>query len=96
MRVHCAVASAPRDRFSRFNRAHRRRRGADRQGGRRQVELDGPGEGPISMAPWILVVVAVFAVVAYFMVMRLLLQRSRELDKQVDFTKIRPWKDEEN
>jgi hypothetical protein len=46
------------------------------------------------MSPWILLVVAVFAVVAYVMVMRLLFQRSRELDKQVDYTKIRPWKDE--
>jgi len=48
------------------------------------------------MAPWIPLVVAVFAVVAYVAVMRVLAQRSRELDKQVDHTKIRPWKDEED
>jgi hypothetical protein len=48
------------------------------------------------MTPWIPLVVAVFVVVGYVMVMRVLFQRSRELDKQVDHTKLRPWKDEED
>ena len=48
------------------------------------------------MAPWIPLVVAVLVVVGYLAVMRVLFRRSRELDKQVDHTKIRPWKDEED
>ena len=48
------------------------------------------------MAPWIPLVVAVLAVLGYLLVMRALFQRSRDLDKQVDLTKIRPWRDEED
>ena len=48
------------------------------------------------MAPWIPLVVAVLAVLGYLLVMRVLFQRSRDLDKQVDLTKIRPWRDEED
>jgi hypothetical protein len=48
------------------------------------------------MTPWTLLVVAVLVAVGYVMVMRVLFQRSRELDKQVDYTKIRPWKDEDD
>jgi len=50
----------------------------------------------MSMAPWIPLVVALCVVVCYVAVMRVLAKRSRELDKQVDPTKIRPWKDEED
>jgi flagellar basal body-associated protein FliL len=45
---------------------------------------------------WILLAVAVFVMLAYFAVMRVFFQRSREADKRVDYTKIRPWKDEED
>ena len=48
------------------------------------------------MALWIPLVVAALVVVCYLAVMRVLFHRSRELDKQVDPTKIRPWKDEED
>ena len=48
------------------------------------------------MAPWIPLVVGAFVVVGYLLVMRVLYQRSRKLDKQVDPTKIRPWIDEED
>ena len=48
------------------------------------------------MAPWIPLVVGALVVVGYFLVMRVLYQRSRELDKQVDHTKIRPWIDEDD
>jgi hypothetical protein len=48
------------------------------------------------MPLWIPLVVGLFVVVAYVAVMRVLVQRSRELDKQVDPTKIRPWKDEDD
>ena len=33
---------------------------------------------------------------AYFVVMRVFFQRSREADKKVDYSKIRPWKDDED
>ncbi|HEV8097375.1 MAG TPA: hypothetical protein VGP71_16730 [Burkholderiales bacterium] len=45
---------------------------------------------------WILLAVVVFVVLAYFVVMRVFFQRSREADKHVDFSKIRPWKDDED
>ena len=48
------------------------------------------------MTHWILLVVAVFAVLGYFVVMRAFFQRSREADNQVDYSKIRPWKDDED
>jgi hypothetical protein len=48
------------------------------------------------MPLWIPLVVGAFVVVAYLAVMRVLFHRSQELDKQVDPTKIRPWKDEED
>ena len=50
----------------------------------------------MSTALWIVLAVAVFVVLAYFVVMRVFFQRSREADKQVDYTKIRPWKDDED
>ena len=50
----------------------------------------------MNMAPWIPLVVALLVVVGYLVVMRVLFQRSRELDKQVDHSKIRPWKDDED
>jgi hypothetical protein len=48
------------------------------------------------MAPWILLAVAVVVVLGYVVVMRVFFDRSREADRQVDYTKIRPWKDEED
>jgi len=48
------------------------------------------------MNHWILLTVVVLAVLGYFVVMRVFFQRSREADKQVDYSKIRPWKDDED
>jgi hypothetical protein len=48
------------------------------------------------MTLWILLAGAVIVVLSYLVVMRVFFQRSREADKQVDYTKIRPWKDEED
>jgi len=50
----------------------------------------------MSTTLWIVLAVAVFVVLAYFVVMRVFFQRSREADKHVDYTKIRPWKDDED
>ena len=46
------------------------------------------------MTHWILATVAVVALLGYLVVMRAFFQRSREADKQVDPSKIRPWKDD--
>jgi Ni,Fe-hydrogenase I cytochrome b subunit len=48
------------------------------------------------MNHWILLSVVVLAVLGYFVVMRAFFQRSREADKQVDYSKIRPWNDDED
>ena len=50
----------------------------------------------MSTTLWTFLAVAVFVVLAYFVVMRVFFQRGREADKQVDYTKIRPWKDDED
>ena len=43
---------------------------------------------------WIAVGVAVLAVVVYVLVMRVFYRRSRELEKEIDYTKIKKLKDE--
>jgi hypothetical protein len=45
---------------------------------------------------WIVLSVAVNLTVGYLLVMLVLYQQSREVDKHVDFTKIRPLKDEQD
>ena len=50
----------------------------------------------MSTTLWILLAVVVFVVLGYFVVMRVFFQRSREADKKVDYSKIRPWKDDED
>jgi hypothetical protein len=49
----------------------------------------------MSTVLWIALAVAVF-VVGYVVAMRNLHRKSREIDKQIDYSKIRPWKDEGN
>jgi hypothetical protein len=39
--------------------------------------------------------VAVIIVVGYFLVMRVFFKDSKELDKKVDLTKMKAWKDED-
>ena len=38
---------------------------------------------------------AITVVLCYVVWMRILFRNSREIDKQIDFSKIRPWKDDE-
>ena len=56
----------------------------------------GPTRGHTTMAPWIALIVAALVLFGYVVVMRAFYQRSREADKDVDYTKIRPWKDDED
>ena len=45
---------------------------------------------------WTVLGAAVIVVVGYLLVMRYFLHRSRETDKQIDFSKIKPLKDDED
>lgn len=44
---------------------------------------------------WIVLSAAVILVLGYLFAMRVLYRQSREVDKHIDFTKIRPLKDEQ-
>jgi hypothetical protein len=48
------------------------------------------------MTHWILAILAVLALLGYALVMGAFFKRSREADKQVDHSKLRPWKDDED
>ena len=41
------------------------------------------------------VVVAVVAVLGYLLVMRVFFRESKELDKKIDFSKMKEWKDDD-
>jgi len=43
---------------------------------------------------WIVLSAAVILILSYLLAMRVLYQQSREVDKHIDFTKIRPLNDE--
>ena len=45
---------------------------------------------------WIVIAVAAVVVVGYLLVMRVFFRQSREIDKQTDFSKIAPLKDDED
>ena len=45
---------------------------------------------------WTALGVAVIVVAGYLLVMRYFFRRSREIDKQIDFSKIRKLKDDED
>ncbi len=67
---------------------------------RQQHPLLSPANGPqttaVSSTLWIILGVAVTVVVCYLLVMRVFYQRSRELEKQVDYTRIKKLKDEDD
>ena len=44
---------------------------------------------------FIVVGVAVVLVVGYLLVMRVFFKESKELDKKIDYSKMKEWKDEE-
>ena len=50
----------------------------------------------MSTTLWIALGVAVFLVIVYVLAVRVLYRQSREVDKKIDFTKIKPLKDEED
>jgi uncharacterized protein (UPF0212 family) len=44
---------------------------------------------------FISVIVAVVAVIGYLLVMRVFFRESKELDKTIDYAKMKEWKDED-
>lgn len=50
----------------------------------------------MTTALWIVVGFAIVIVVGYFLTMRNLFRKSREVEKQIDHSKIRKWKDDED
>lgn len=50
----------------------------------------------MSTTLWIVLAVAIVVGVGYVVAMRNLHRKSREIDKTIDYRKIRPWKDEDN
>jgi hypothetical protein len=50
----------------------------------------------MTTATWILLAVAVLVVVGYFVTMRVFFKESKELDKRIDYSKMRKWDDEED
>jgi hypothetical protein len=47
-----------------------------------------------SDALWIFLAVAAVIVVGYFVVMRVFFKESKELDKKIDYSKMKEWKDD--
>jgi low affinity Fe/Cu permease len=50
----------------------------------------------MSTTVWIALAVAIIAVVGYLLVMRVFIRQSRAADQQIDYSKIRPVKDDED
>ena len=50
----------------------------------------------MSTTLWIALGVAIVVVVGYLLVMRVFVRQSREVDKQIDYSKIREWKDDDD
>jgi hypothetical protein len=48
----------------------------------------------MSLSLWIALGVAITVVLLYLLCMQVLVRRSRELDAQVVYSRIRPWKDD--
>ena len=44
---------------------------------------------------WIFLAIAVVIVAGYFITMRVFFKESKELDKKIDYSKMKEWKDED-
>ena len=45
---------------------------------------------------WVALGMAIILVVGYLLIMRVFYRQSRELDQQVDFSKIKKWEDDDH
>lgn len=50
----------------------------------------------MSPSLWIALGVAITGVLVYVAFMRVLARRSREIDQQIDYSRIRPWKGDDD
>ena len=50
----------------------------------------------MSTTLWVVVAIAVAVVVLYLLTMRVFFRQSREADRQIDYSKIRPVKDDDD
>jgi hypothetical protein len=44
---------------------------------------------------WIFIAIAIFAVLAFLSYMRRQIRKSQKVDQTIDYSKMRPWKDED-
>lgn len=44
---------------------------------------------------WIVLGISIFVIVGFVVAMRSLLRENREIEKQIDYSKVRPWVDDE-
>jgi hypothetical protein len=44
---------------------------------------------------WIVLALSVIAVLTFLVAMRTLLRENREIDKKIDYSKLRPWEDDD-
>lgn len=49
----------------------------------------------MSLTLWTALGAAIAVVLCYVACMRVLVRRNREIDKQIDYSRIRPWQDDE-
>lgn len=45
---------------------------------------------------WIVIAVSIFVVLGFVLAMRALLRENREIDKKIDYSKVKPWVDDED
>lgn len=45
---------------------------------------------------WIVLAISVIVVLTFLMAMRSLLRDNREIDKKIDYSKLRPWQDDDD
>jgi low affinity Fe/Cu permease len=56
---------------------------------------DLPGSTAMSQTMMIAIAIALGIAALYFLVMRVFYKEGKELDKKIDYTKIKAWKDED-
>ena len=49
----------------------------------------------MNQALWIFLAIAVVIVAGYFITMRVFFKESKELDKKIDYSKMKEWKDDD-
>jgi hypothetical protein len=53
-------------------------------------------ESAMTTTLWIVLAVSVIAVFTFVVAIRSLIRENREIDKKIDYTKLRPWQDDDD